>query len=171
MTTAAKTMGRDLSLITLNKGVQLLGGMLWAVIVPRWLGPEAYGQFTLAMATSLLLWWVADFGGLEVFGRHIPALQAQDPARARQLFGQAFLLRLLVAMALPFAMLVAGPLIAPWLRGWPAALVGLAAGLHILSWSSFHLLYARKEMGKWAAELSWRLMTNCPWCWWWGAGG
>ncbi|NUQ37760.1 MAG: lipopolysaccharide biosynthesis protein [Caldilineales bacterium] len=162
MTTAAKTMGRDLSLITLNKGVQLLGGMLWAVIVPRWLGPEAYGQFTLAMATSLLLWWVADFGGLEVFGRHIPALQAQDPARARQLFGQAFLLRLLVAMALPFAMLVAGPLIAPWLRGWPAALVGLAAGLHILSWSSFHLLYARKEMGKWAAELSWRLMTQLP---------
>ncbi len=71
----ARAMGRSLSLITINKGIQLIGGALWAAIVPRWLGPEAYGQFALAMATSLLLWWVGDFGGLEVFGRHIPPLQ------------------------------------------------------------------------------------------------
>ncbi len=78
------------------------------------------------------------------------------------LVGQAFLLRLLIALSLPFAMLLAGPLIAPWLRGWPAALVGISAGLHILSWTSFHLLYARKEMGKWATELAWRLATQLP---------
>lgn len=162
MTSDVRTMSRDLSLITLNKGIQLIGGLLWAVIVPRWLGPEVYGRFTLAMATSLLLWWVGDFGGLEVFGRFIPALQQQEPDRARRLFGQAFLLRLLVGFSLPFFMLLFGPLIAPWLRGWPAALVGLSAGLHIISWTSYHLLYARKEMGKWATELSWRLMTQLP---------
>lgn len=162
MTADAKTMSRDLSLITVNKVIQLIGGALWAVIVPRWMGPEVYGQFTLAMATSLLLWWVGDFGGLEVFGRHIPSLQEHDPGGAKKLFGQAFLLRLLVGLSLPFVMLGVGPLIAPWLRGWPAALVGLAAGLHIISWTSYHLLYARKDMGKWATELSWRLMTQLP---------
>lgn len=158
----AKAMGRNLSLITINKGVQLLGGALWAALIPRWLGPEVYGQFALAMATSLLLWWVGDFGGLEVFGRHIPQLQTQAPHKARMLVGQTFLLRLIIAAILPLAMLMIGPWIAPWLKGWPAALVGISAGLHILSWTSFHLLYARKEMGKWAIELAWRLTTQLP---------
>ncbi len=162
MTTEARTMGRNLSLITLNKLIQLMGGALWALIVPRWMGPDHYGRFALAMSLSLLLWWAGDLGGLEVFGRHIPPLLERDPDKAHMLFGQTFLVRLLIALMLVPAMWAVGPLIAPWLRGWPAALVGLAAGLHILSWTSFHLLYARKEMGKWATELSWRLMTQLP---------
>ncbi|HHB90339.1 MAG TPA: lipopolysaccharide biosynthesis protein [Anaerolineae bacterium] len=162
MTAEARKMGRNLSLITINKVIQLMGGALWALIVPRWMGPEHYGQFALAMSLSLLLWWVGDLGGLEVFGRHIPPLLERDPRRARELFGQSFLVRVLIALMLPPFMLVVGPMIAPWLRGWPAALVGMAAGLHIISWTSYHLLYARKEMGKWAMELSWRLMTQLP---------
>jgi PST family polysaccharide transporter len=162
MTVEARKMGRNLSLITINKVIQLAGGAMWAVIVPRWMGPEQYGRFALAMSISLLLWWVGDLGGLEVFGRHIPPLQEKDPASARKLFGQAFILRLLIAFSLIPLMLIAGPLIAPWLKGWPAALIAISAGLHIISWSSYHLLYARKEMGKWATELSWRLMTQLP---------
>lgn len=155
-------MGRSLSLISLNKFVQLIGGALWAAIVPRWLGPEDYGRFALAMSISLLLWWVGDFGGLEVFGRFLPGLDERDPRAARRLFGQMFLLRCLVGLSLVPFMLVVGPRIAPWLTGWPAALVGLSAGLHIISWTSYHTLYARKEMGKWAVELSWRLITQLP---------
>jgi PST family polysaccharide transporter len=162
MTVEARKMGRNLSLITINKLIQLVGGALWAVIVPRWMGPEQYGRFALAMSISLLLWWVGDLGGLEVFGRHIPPLQEKDPDAAHKLFGQAFILRVIIALSLIPLMLVAGPLIAPWLKGWPSALIAMSAGLHIISWSSFHLLYARKEMGKWATELSWRLMTQLP---------
>jgi len=162
MTTEARTMGRNLSLITINKVIQLMGGALWALIVPRWMGPDHYGRFALAMSLSLLLWWVGDLGGLEVFGRHIPPLLEKDPERARELFGQSFLVRVGIALTLPLVMLVVGPMIAPWLSGWPAALVGVAAGLHIISWTSYHLLYAKKEMGKWATELSWRLMTQLP---------
>ena len=162
MTAEARKMGRNLSLITVNKGIQLIGGALWAVIVPRWMGPEQYGRFALAMSTSLLLWWVGDLGGLEVFGRFIPPLLEKAPEKAHKLFGQVFILRVLIALALIPLMLVIGPAIAPWLKGWPSALIAISAGLHIISWSSFHLLYARKEMGKWATELSWRLLTQLP---------
>jgi len=162
MTSEARDMGRSLSLITINKVIQLLGGALWAVVVPRWMGPEGYGRFALAMSISLLLWWVGDLGGLEVFGRHIPPLQERNPKAARTLFGQAFILRFLIALGLIPTMLLIGPMIAPWLKGWPSALIAISAGLHIISWSSYHLLYARKEMGKWATELSWRLMTQLP---------
>ncbi len=162
MTTEARKMGRNLSLITINKMIQLMGGALWALVVPRWMGPDQYGRFALAMSLSLLLWWVGDLGGLEVFGRHIPPLLEKNPQKARLLFGQTFLVRLFLALMLVPVMLLIGPWIAPWLTGWPAALIGISAGLHILSWTSFHLLYARKEMGKWATELSWRLMTQLP---------
>lgn len=162
MTSHTRAMGRSLSLISLNKVVQLIGGVLWALIVPRWLGPEVYGQFALAMSISLLLWWVGDLGGLEVFGRYIPVWQTRQPEQARKLFGQMFWIRCLIAATLAPLMLVVGPWIAPWLHGWPAALTGLAAGLHIISWTSYHLLYARNEMGKWAVELSWRLITQLP---------
>ncbi len=162
MTSQTRAMGRSLSLISLNKGVQLIGGALWALVIPRWLGPEAYGRFALATAISLLLWWVGDLGGLEVFGRYIPIWQERQPEQARKLFGQMFWIRCLIGASLVPLMLVVGPWLAPWLRGWPAALTGLAAGLHIASWTSYHLLYARKEMGKWAVELSWRLITQLP---------
>ncbi len=162
MTTEAKAMGRNLSLISINKAVQLMGGALWALIVPRWLGPDAYGKFALAMSLSLLLWWVGDFGGLEVFGRHMPRLIARDREAAKKLFGQTFLLRLMVGLTLPLAMLPVGPLIAPWLAGWPAFFIGLSAGLHIISWTSYHLLYATKQMGKWSTETSWRVTTQLP---------
>ena len=162
MTSDARAMGRNLSLISLNKVAQLIGGVLWALLIPRWLGPETYGMFALAMSISLLLWWLGDFGGLEVFGRYMPTLQERQPQEAHELFDQFFILRLLVAISLVPLMLVVGPLIAPWLSGWPAALVGLSAGIHIVSWTSYHLLYARKEMGKWSTELSWRLLTQLP---------
>ena len=162
MTSDARAMGRNLSLISFNKIAQLIGGVLWALLIPRWLGPGPYGMFALAMSISLLLWWLGDFGGLEVFGRYMPTLQERQPADAHKLFDQFFILRLLVAISFVPLMLVVGPLIAPWLSGWPAALVGLSAGIHIVSWTSFHLLYARKEMGKWSTELSWRLLTQLP---------
>ena len=162
MTLEARKMSRNLSLITLGKVFQLVGGALWALLIPRWMGPEQYGRFALAMSLSLLLWWAGDLGGLEVFGRHIPPLAAQKPEAARKLFAQSFLLRLGIAVALIPVMLVVGPWIAPWLKGWPSFLIALSAGLHIISWSSFHLLYARKEMGKWAMELSARLVTQLP---------
>ncbi|HID35206.1 MAG TPA: hypothetical protein EYP25_11695, partial [Anaerolineae bacterium] len=110
MTAEARTMGRNLSLITINKVIQLMGGALWAMIAPRWMGSEHYGRFALAMSLSLLLWWVGDLGGLEVFGRHIPPLLEKDPERARVLFGQSFLVRLLIALTLPLVMLAAGPM-------------------------------------------------------------
>ncbi len=162
MTSDARAMSRNLSLITLNKVAQLIGGMLWALLIPRWLGPETYGMFALAMSISLLLWWVGDFGGLEVFGRYMPALLERQPEQAHELFNQFFILRVLVAVALVPFMLIVGPMIAPWLSGWPAALTGLSAGIHIVSWTSYHTLFARKEMGKWSVELSWRLLTQLP---------
>ncbi len=157
MTTDAHKMSRNLSLISFNKIGQLIGGVFWAAIVPRWLGPEAYGQLALAMAISLLLWWAGDFGGLEVFGRHIPSLLDRKPEDARQLFSQTFLLRVLVAISLIPIMLMVGPLIAEWLRGWPSFFIAVSAGIHIISWTSYHVLYAQNEMGKWSFEVSWRL--------------
>ena len=162
MTTEARQMSRNLSLISINKVIQLMGGALWALIIPRWMGPEAYGQFALATAISLLLWWAGDFGGLEVFGRHLPTLREKNPEEARQLFAQTFLLRVLVAVLLIPLMLVVGPLIAPWLRGWPSFLIAASAGLHIISWTSYHTLYAQNEMGKWSVEISWRLTVQLP---------
>jgi len=162
MTAEARQMSRNLSLISINKVVQLMGGALWALIIPRWMGAEAYGQFALATAISLLLWWAGDFGGLEVFGRHLPTLREKKPQEARELFAQTFLLRVLVAILIIPLMLIVGPMIAPWLKGWPSFLIALGAGLHIISWTSYHTLYAQNEMGKWSVEISWRLIIQLP---------
>ncbi len=167
MTSDARAMSRNLSLITFNKVIQLIGGALWALLIPRWLGPETYGQLALAIALSMFLWWLGDLGGLEVFGRYIPILETQKPDEARKLFGQMFWIRCLIAASLLPALLILAPwlaplLNAPWLPGWPAALIAAAAGIHIISWTSYHLLYARKEMGKWSVELSWRLIVQLP---------
>ena len=63
-------------------------------------------MFALAMSISLLLWWLGDFGGLEIFGRYMPTLQERQPAEAHELFDQFFILRLLVAVSFVPLMLV-----------------------------------------------------------------
>lgn len=56
-------------MLVVQWGVQIAGALLTAIIVPRMMGPEVYGQY--ALVSSLSIWFVlfSEFGFTQVLGR------------------------------------------------------------------------------------------------------
>src|SRR5262245_55893837 len=84
------------ALMLVQRGLQGLGGLFFAILVPRMMGPESYGSY--ALVTSLAGWFML-LGGLgltNVIGRYMPGLALRDPEPGLQRFaGNLFTLRLL----------------------------------------------------------------------------
>jgi O-antigen/teichoic acid export membrane protein len=87
---------QNAGLMFVQRGLQGLGGLVFAIVVPRIMGPEAYGSY--ALVTSLAGWFML-FGGLgltNVIGRHMPGLALRDAGSAlRRFAGNLFALRFL----------------------------------------------------------------------------
>ncbi|MBN1318587.1 MAG: oligosaccharide flippase family protein [Anaerolineales bacterium] len=65
----AQNTVRNAGMLVVQWGVQMGGALLTAVIVPRMMGPEIYGQYSLV--TSLSIWFVlfSELGLTQVLGR------------------------------------------------------------------------------------------------------
>lgn len=141
------------SVISLHKGAQIAGAAVTVMVVPRLLGPEAYGRFSFVLSLTFLAAILADFGTLDVFGRFVPAMAADD---ARKLYVRTLAFTLAVsagcfALTVALAMALAG-----WMRpGW-ALLAGLMVVLRVVSWVPFQFALAKNRIGVWMTEQAWR---------------
>jgi O-antigen/teichoic acid export membrane protein len=87
---------RHAALMLAQRGLQGLGGLIFAMVVPRMLGPQAFGNY--ALITSLAGWFVmlGSLGLINVIARYMPGLVLQDDSSAlRRLAGNLLTLRLL----------------------------------------------------------------------------
>ncbi|MEW6490175.1 MAG: hypothetical protein AB1578_19995, partial [Thermodesulfobacteriota bacterium] len=93
MSAEARSSVRNAGLLVVQWGAQVGAGIAFAAVVPRMMGPEVYGRYSLI--TSVSLWFVlaASLGLLPVMGRYVPELRA-DPGRLRAFFGRLLGLRL-----------------------------------------------------------------------------
>lgn len=86
---------RNAGLLVVQRGGLLIAGLGFAALVPRALGPEQYGRYTLVAALAVVMAACSTLGVTEIIGRHGPALAAAgDHAALRRLFGSALTLRL-----------------------------------------------------------------------------
>ena len=78
-----------------QRGIDAIGALLFAVWVPRLMGPATYGQY--ALVTSLSIWFVlfSELGFTPVISRYVPQFSLQeDPQALRDFFGQLLTVRL-----------------------------------------------------------------------------
>lgn len=68
---------RNAGLLMAQRGLFVAGSFLFAVFVPRLMGPENYGRF--ALVTSLSIWFVmfSNLGLSQVIGRYVPEFKLQ----------------------------------------------------------------------------------------------
>jgi O-antigen/teichoic acid export membrane protein len=84
MSAKAQITVRNAGLLLMQRGVNATGGLLFAVLIPRLMGPEVYGQY--ALVTSLSIWFVL-FSGLgftPVIGRYVPQFTCQGDRQGLQ---------------------------------------------------------------------------------------
>ena len=96
----AKVTIRNAGFLLTQRGFHILGSLLFAVLVPRLMGPHDYGRY--ALITSLSFWFVilSDLGFPQIMGRYVPHFILQGEKEKLQKFFSNILTLSLVSGAL-----------------------------------------------------------------------
>ncbi|MBI3651086.1 MAG: oligosaccharide flippase family protein [Acidobacteria bacterium] len=95
MISEAQTTVRNVGLLLAQRGVNLTGGMLMALLLPRLMGPQIFGRY--ALITSLAMWFVifSSLSSAQVMSRFIPPLVlAKDRSGIEKFLGNLLAARL-----------------------------------------------------------------------------
>jgi O-antigen/teichoic acid export membrane protein len=126
---------RSVVLLVVQHGITILGGMLFAVVVPRLMGPATYGRY--ALMTSLAMWFalISGLGMLHLIARYVPGLAGHDPARLKTFLGNLLALRLTSGVVIAA---VYGAVMVVWLQDQAiAALLMLAGSILVRAVANF----------------------------------
>src|SRR5262249_40414668 len=106
--------GRNVALLVLQRGMIIAAGVIFASIVPRIMGPETYGRYSLVTALAVLLALLSSLGLTNAIGRYVPEfLHRGEAAEVRRFLGGLLTVRLVSGTA---AALVYLGITAAWLR-------------------------------------------------------
>lgn len=150
MSTPAQVTVRNVGLLLIQRGGLVLNVVLFAALIPRLMGPQIYGQFTLL--TSLAL-WIANGSALgitPIMGRYVPEfLIHNDKPGLLAFVGQMAASRLLlgaIGAAFYFSLTVF------WLQelDWVILLfMGLSVFFNIISIFVFSLFLGLNQASNW----------------------
>ena len=100
MMNEARIAIRNAGFLLAQRGFHILGSLLFAVLVPRLMGPNDYGRY--ALITSLSFWFMmlSDLGYIQVMGRYVPYFTLQGEKEKLQKFFTNILTVSLVSGAL-----------------------------------------------------------------------
>ena len=96
----ARIAVRNAGFLLAQRGFHIAASFLFAVLVPRMMGPSDYGRY--ALVTSLYLWfvWGSDLGSVQVMGRYVPHFMLQGEKAGLQKFFSNLLAMSLVSGAI-----------------------------------------------------------------------
>jgi O-antigen/teichoic acid export membrane protein len=92
---ARRRVATNTSLQIAGRGAALALGLVSIAVITRYLGPDGYGRFTLALMYMQLFAVLADVGLYTTVVREI----SKDPSRTQELAGNALTLRLMLSIA------------------------------------------------------------------------
>jgi O-antigen/teichoic acid export membrane protein len=151
MTNDTRDTVRNAALVLVQRGAQLVGGVCFALVVPRLMGPEQYGRY--ALATSVAAWFalLSGLGLLNATTRYLPPLLARRETSALQrLIGDLFTLRVASGLLAALLYLTVG-------RWWwrdPDPVVALVMAVTVwaqgLSGYLFSIFLGFNQAGRWA---------------------
>jgi O-antigen/teichoic acid export membrane protein len=117
---------RNLGWLSVQRGFLMVGGLLFALTIPRLMGPEIFGQF--ALITSIAMWFslFSGLGATQLMSRFVPQFVLREaPDELRKFFSNLLALRLLTGI---IAGLICFILTALWLRELSPLLLAIMAG-------------------------------------------
>ena len=124
----ARVTVRNVGFLLAQNGFYALGNFLFAVLVPRLMGPQIFGQYALVNSLSIWLMLCSTLGLTQVIGRYVPQFVARGEPEPLKLF-MGDLLKLRTASGLLAALVYLG-LTLLWLRDLDSwALVFMAGAI------------------------------------------
>jgi len=141
---------RNVGWLVVIRGLQIAGGVLYAAIVPRLMGPIGYGKVALLVGLSFVFSMLADLGFTEIMGREVPRYtQAGDERGLTAFFGRLLAIRSSVGLATAALYLLSTTI---WLRDldWIAmVLISVAIVLRAPASLCFSLQLGLNRAARW----------------------
>jgi O-antigen/teichoic acid export membrane protein len=159
MSSTAQVTVRNVGLLLIQRGGIVFGVILFAAFVPRLMGPQLYGQFTLL--TSLAMWISnsASLGTTPMMGRFVPEFLHRDDRKGLLKFvGQMAATRLLLG---GLGALLYFTLTKLWLQELDWVVLGfmaLSVSFNIISLFVFALFLGLNQAANW-------VMNETMKCW------
>jgi O-antigen/teichoic acid export membrane protein len=152
MNTAQKTV-RNASMVLIQRGIYIATTFLFAIFIPRMMGPSHYGQFALLFSLSILFTMLSDFGLNQVMGRYIPQFNLQGEMESSKKLLNSFLMLSLVTGT--FAACLYLLITYFWLKEIPfLSLLAMAITVLIRSCDStiFSLFLGLNQAARWGSK-------------------
>jgi O-antigen/teichoic acid export membrane protein len=139
--------------VTILKLVEYVGLVLFAVIVPRMMGPDLYGRFAAFLSSIALLTIAGGLGVIRMFGRFVPEFQVQkEMSKSQVLFTQVFFVRFLIALLLAVAFFLFFPRLLPKTS---TLIIAVGAGAFFLGLTAstfYEFQHGLNNLGKWLSQ-------------------
>ena len=148
----AQSALRNAGFLVIQRGGLLAAGVLFAVLVPRLMGPAAYGRFALVVSLSTLFAMCSTLGFTEVAGRFLPELSRRTDQRdLNRLIGGLLSVRLIAGALLAAAFLGLTLLWLPDLGMGALAAVTAAIFVRAVSHLLFAFFLGLNQAARWGA--------------------
>lgn len=147
----ARDTVRNASVILFHRAAQTVGGVGFALLVPRLMGPDQFGRYALATSVAFWLATVSGLGLLNATTRYVPMLRARgDVVTLRRLIGNFFTLRLASGLVAAAAYLAVGSWWWPDLDPPVLILIAAAVWAQGLGGYLFSLFLGFNQAARWA---------------------
>lgn len=92
-------LARQLRPVVLLKAAQFAGIALSGILIPRWMGPDLFGQFVVLFSLIMLWRTTCNIGGRYIFGRFVPQYASRGkPEEIRAVFMHVLSTRAAIAL-------------------------------------------------------------------------
>ena len=93
------SLARQLRPVVLLKAAQFAGIALSGILIPRWMGPDLFGQFVVLFSLIMLWRTTCNIGGRYIFGRFVPQYASRGkPEEVRAVFMHVLSTRAAIAL-------------------------------------------------------------------------
>src|SRR5438034_1427762 len=152
MTNGTRNTLRNAALVLVQRGAQLVGGVCFALVIPRLMGPEHYGRYALATSVAAWLALLSGLGLVNATTRYLPQLLARhETAVLQRLIGNLFTLRVISGLLAALLYLTVGR----WWRPAPDPVIpmveAVTALVQGLRGSLFSIFLGFNQAGQWAS--------------------
>lgn len=148
----AQSALRNAGFLVIQRGGLLAAGVVFAVLVPRLMGPAAYGRFALVSSLSTLFVMCSTLGFTEVAGRFLPELSRRPDSRdLHRLVNGLLSIRLVAGALLAAAFLGLTTVWLPDLDAWALVAVSAAILVRAVSHLLFALFLGLNQAARWGA--------------------
>ena len=148
----AQSALRNAGFLVIQRGGLLAAGVMFAVLVPRLMGPAAYGRFALVSSLSTLFVMCSTLGFTEVAGRFLPELSRRPDSRdLHRLVNGLLSIRLVAGALLAAAFLGLTTVWLPDLDAWALVAVSAAILVRAVSHLLFALFLGLNQAARWGA--------------------